>query len=105
MVSPVVEEGSTQKTIYFPDARWFDYYDGSEDGPRGGERTFDVPMSHIMLHFRGGFIYPTQEPALNTDLSRQNPFGLTVALDDNNEAEGRMYYDDGDSIGKFWRQV
>jgi alpha-glucosidase (family GH31 glycosyl hydrolase) len=52
------------------------------------------------LHVRGGNILPTQEPALNTMLSRENPFGLIVALDETNSAGGSLYYDDGDSVGK-----
>lgn len=32
-------------------------------------------------------------------LSRQNPFGLIVALDDAMEANGQMYYDDGITHG------
>lgn len=43
---------------------------------------------------------PTQEPALNTMLSRQNPFGLIVALDETMSAKGQMYYDDGITHGK-----
>lgn len=42
---------------------------------------------------------PTQEPALNTMLSRQNPFGLIVALDETFSAKGDMYYDDGITYG------
>lgn len=33
--------------------------------------------------------------------SRQNFVGLTVALDDKGEAEGQMFWDDGQSIGKY----
>jgi alpha-glucosidase (family GH31 glycosyl hydrolase) len=61
--------------------------------------TLGAPFGFINLHVRGGNILPTQEPALNTVISRQNPFGLIVALDDNNSAQGGIYYDDGDSIG------
>ncbi|CAG7731292.1 unnamed protein product, partial [Allacma fusca] len=42
--------------------------------------------------------YPTQAPALNTVLSRQNPFGLIVALSEDGSAAGKLYVDDGDSI-------
>lgn len=31
--------------------------------------------------------------------SRRNPMGLIVALDDNNEAAGELFWDDGDSRG------
>lgn len=30
MVSPVVREGHESVTAYFPDARWYDYYNGAE---------------------------------------------------------------------------
>lgn len=33
--------------------------------------------------------------------SRQNFVGLTVALDDKGEAEGQMFWDDGQSISKY----
>jgi len=59
----------------------------------------NAPSDFINLHVRGGNILPTQEPALNTLKSKQNPFGLIVALSENGKAEGGIYYDDGDSIG------
>ena len=65
----------------------------------------DAPLDFINVHFRGGVIYPTQEPAVNTELSRKNPFGLVIALDDTGMAEGRLYIDDGDSIGTFMSNV
>lgn len=33
--------------------------------------------------------------------SRKNPLALTVALDDSQLAEGRLYWDDGVRIGKY----
>lgn len=62
--------------------------------------NLDAPLEFINLHIRGGYILPTQDPALNTMLSRENPFGLIVALSGSYSAEGGMYYDDGDSVGK-----
>lgn len=38
---------------------------------------------------------------MNTDASRQNPFGLIIALDDESSAQGSLYYDDGNSIGNL----
>ena len=99
MVSPVLEAGKTSVDVYFPDSRWFDYYQGREVYSRGSTATLPAPLNFINVHLRGGYVYPTQEPALNTEASRLNPLGLIVALDDNERAEGRMYYDDGDSYG------
>ncbi len=58
----------------------------------------NAPLNFINLHVRGGYIIPTQEPANNTFYSRQNPIGLVVALNDNLEADGELFYDDGDSL-------
>lgn len=32
--------------------------------------------------------------------SRKNPMGLIIALDDNNEAVGELFWDDGESTGE-----
>jgi alpha-glucosidase (family GH31 glycosyl hydrolase) len=97
LISPVLEEGVTQLEAYFPSgARWFDYYTGSEVPT--GQQTLDAPLDHINVHVRGGGVYPTQAPALNTVLSRQNPFGLIIALSQDGTASGKLYVDDGDSI-------
>lgn len=96
MISPVLEEGLTSIDVYFPEARWFNYHTGVEVNARGNAITVPAPLDFINLHLRGGIVYPTQEPAINTELSRQNPFGLMVVLDEFNRAEGQMYYDDGE---------
>uniref|UniRef100_A0A8C0ZWV6 Sucrase-isomaltase, intestinal n=1 Tax=Castor canadensis TaxID=51338 RepID=A0A8C0ZWV6_CASCN len=60
--------------------------------------TFFSPLEHINLHVRGGYILPLQQPAQNTYYSRKNPLGLIIALDENNEAKGELFWDDGQSI-------
>ncbi|XP_011923775.1 PREDICTED: maltase-glucoamylase, intestinal-like [Cercocebus atys] len=62
---------------------------------RGEWKTLPAPLDHINLHVRGGYILPWQEPALNTHLSRKNPLGLIIALDENKEAKGELFWDDG----------
>ena len=59
--------------------------------------TLDAPLGTIPIHIRGGNIIPTQQPEVNTQLSRHNPFGLIIALDENGEADGSLYWDDLDS--------
>ena len=99
MVTPVLAQGATSVQGYFPDSRWFDYYEGREMNARNSTVTLSAPLDFINIHLRGGIIYPTQEPAINTEASRLNPLGLIVALDDSNRADGRMFYDDGESLG------
>ena len=52
----------------------------------------------INLHLKGGIIIPTQEPNVTTMDSRINPLGLIVSLDENSEATGELYWDEGDSL-------
>lgn len=88
--------------------------------PKIGQVSWQTPMDSINLHVRGGFIIPQQAEALNTKLrcisvhhsirsrkyritcnlffSRQNDFNLIVALSDSEEAEGDLFWDDGESI-------
>uniref|UniRef100_A0AAQ5ZHE7 alpha-glucosidase n=1 Tax=Amphiprion ocellaris TaxID=80972 RepID=A0AAQ5ZHE7_AMPOC len=58
-----------------------------------------VPAEKLGLHIRGGAILPTQRPEVTLTYSRRNPMGLIIALDDNNEAAGELFWDDGDSRG------
>jgi alpha-glucosidase (family GH31 glycosyl hydrolase) len=61
-----------------------------------------APLDHIPLHIRGGSIITTQVPAMNTELSRQNPFGLIIAPNvGNTNITFSLYCDDGEEIGKI----
>ncbi|GAB6028306.1 hypothetical protein CHUAL_002480 [Chamberlinius hualienensis] len=97
-IAPVVDKGATTVDIYFPYTRWFDYYTGAEVTNTGSTVTVSAPLDGpIPLHIRGGYIIPTQEPSVTTDKSRQNPFGLIVALDSDGNAKGSFFWDDGDT--------
>lgn len=98
MISPVLEEATYTVEVYFPDARWYDYYTGEEmTEQRGIVDILLAPMDTIHLHVRGGYVLPTQQPANTTVYSRLNPLGLIVALDDNYEASGDLFWDDGET--------
>jgi alpha-glucosidase (family GH31 glycosyl hydrolase) len=60
-----------------------------------------APLSKINVHIRGGFIIPMQSPGDNLALGRNNPFTLLVALSEQGNATGNLFWDDGDTIGLF----
>lgn len=61
-----------------------------------------APLDYIPLHVHGGNILPTQDPERTTQSARNNPFGLIIALDENQSAKGSLFYDDGgDTIGNW----
>ena len=65
----------------------------------GSWHKLDAPLDKINLHVRGGHILPWQQPSTTTYMSRQNPMGLLVALDDMDLASGKLFWDDGESLG------
>ncbi|XP_021568327.1 putative maltase-glucoamylase-like protein FLJ16351 [Carlito syrichta] len=101
LISPVLKSNTFEIEAYFPRARWYNYNTESGKNSTGEWKRLEAPLDHINLHVRGGYILPWQEPAMNTHFSRQNFMGLTVALDDNGEAEGQMFWDDGQSINTY----
>ncbi|XP_059472228.1 maltase-glucoamylase-like [Neocloeon triangulifer] len=98
LVSPALDIGALTVTAYFPAGNWFDYYTGEKITSIGQYMLLDAPYDFIPLHVRSGRILPTQEPANNTVFSRQNAFGLIVALDATRNAVGDLFWDDGESI-------
>jgi len=98
LISPVLNEGQKQVVAYFPDAIWYNYNNGAKLSIRKGYTTLNAPLEMIPLHLRGGVIFSTQGPGINTEVSKMNPFGLIIALDDLGEAQGLLYVDSGESI-------
>lgn len=106
MVTPCLEQGATTVKGVFPGVRdgktvWYDWYTGrkASEGVRPGENiTIDAPLGHIPVFLRGGSVVPVQEPGMTTTESRSKPWGLIVALDWHEFAEGVLYLDDGESL-------
>ena len=96
LVSPVIEELKEDVDAYFPKNNWFRYYDGYLETNEGQETIkLNAQLDFIPLHIRGGYIMPTQKSANTTHYARQNEFGLIVAPNNDNEAYGDLFYDDG----------
>lgn len=105
MVSPVVHDGAISKRVYFPNATWYDAVSGQQlvdPSVPVASRTIGLltPLHALQLHVRGGYIVPTQQPAMTTTLSRRGAFTLVVALDNDvrPHASGELFVDDGDSL-------
>ncbi|CAN9511486.1 unnamed protein product [Ophioblennius macclurei] len=97
LITPVLEPGVDRLTVYMPDAKWYDYETMEQITARKNMFTMYLPADKMGLHIRGGAILPTQRPDVTTTYSRRNPMGLIIALDDNNQAAGELFWDDGDS--------
>ncbi|XP_068261886.1 sucrase-isomaltase, intestinal isoform X1 [Nyctibius grandis] len=99
LISPVLDPGVDVIQAYIPDAVWYEYDTGVKISVRKQWTSMYLPADKLGLHLRGGYIYPTQQPANTTVASRKNPMGLIIALDDNNAASGDLFWDDGESTG------
>lgn len=104
LITPVLEKGATSVKGVFPGigdgTRWYDWYTLQEvKGVNPSENvTMAAPLEHINVHIRGGSIIPMQQPAYTTAQNRANPYSLLVALDNDENATGSLYLDDGKSI-------
>uniref|UniRef100_A0A2K6UC28 Maltase-glucoamylase n=1 Tax=Saimiri boliviensis boliviensis TaxID=39432 RepID=A0A2K6UC28_SAIBB len=96
LITPVLDEGVEKVMAYVPDAVWYDYETGGQVGWRKQKVEMELAGDKIGLHLRGGYIFPTQQPNTTTLASRKNPLGLIIALDENKEAKGELFWDDGE---------
>ncbi|XP_017279452.1 maltase-glucoamylase, intestinal [Kryptolebias marmoratus] len=97
LITPVLDPGVDRIQAYIPDAVWYNYETMERLADRRKEVELYLPGDKLGLHIRGGAILPTQRPEVTTTYSRRNPMGLIIALDDNNQAAGELFWDDGDS--------
>ncbi|XP_068440776.1 sucrase-isomaltase, intestinal isoform X2 [Clinocottus analis] len=97
LITPVLHPGVDNVRAYVPDAVWYDYETMEQLAVRRNYVNMHLPADKLGLHIRGGAILPTQRPDVTTTYSRRHPMGLIVALDDNNQAAGELFWDDGDS--------
>ena len=98
LIAPVLYEQTFVVNTYFPDQRWYSYYTGDEIETRGSHQQINAPLDFIPIFLAGGEIIPMQTPDVTTMDARMNNLGLIISLDDNNEARGELYWDEGDSL-------
>ncbi|KAF4072036.1 hypothetical protein AMELA_G00269730 [Ameiurus melas] len=97
LITPVLDAGVDKVRAYIPDAVWYNYETEEKIKERKQQVEMDLPIDKMGVHIRGGAILPIQRPAVTTVDSRRSPMGLIIALDDNNQASGELFWDDGHS--------
>ena len=103
LISPVLEEGATKLKVYLPDGLWYYAYAdvGKVLNSPGDFVDFSVTLDDLPLHIRGGSILPLQEPSTTTTATRASPVTLIVAPDRDGNADGFLYWDDGESLSTY----
>jgi alpha-D-xyloside xylohydrolase len=101
LVTPVLDQGVTSVTGYFPRGNWYNFKTRSIDYHHievGSYHTISTPLTSTNVHVSGGTILPLQGAAMTTTAARLTPFTFLVGLCLHGGAEGSLYYDDGEQI-------
>jgi alpha-D-xyloside xylohydrolase len=77
LVNPVTEAGATSRHLYLPDARWYDFWDGTS---LAGDKWVDAsaPLNRIPLYVRAGSLVPVGPEIEYTTEKPPDPIELRV---------------------------
>ena len=96
MACPVYEYGARERSVYFPEGGWYDFYTGQYI--EGGQRlTVPAPYERMPLYVRAGSILPVGPAIEWTD--EDVPDHVTFLVYAGKNAEFTFYEDDGTSYG------
>lgn len=100
LVKPVVSEGVTSTDVYIADdAKYYDYFDYTIYHGAGKRHSVPAPLEKVPVLMQGGHIIPRRDrPRRTSALMKWDPYTLVVVLDNNGEAEGSLYVDDGETF-------
>lgn len=99
LIIPVLDQGVNLVEAYLPPGLWYDFYNGNINNITDDVGTilqFDASLSkNTTLLLRGGRIITRQKPELTSKLTIRNPVEILIGLNEQNEATGDVYFDDG----------
>ena len=97
LVSPVVEQGQTQKTVYLPQDTWVDYW--TDNSYAGGQNVVvQTPLETMPLFVRAGSIVPMQSVMNYTNERPLDTLFLEVYPSMSRTASFSLYEDDGATL-------
>jgi len=98
LVKPVTSSGQQSTTVYLPGNEPWYTMDGKQVFSGGQTVTVTTPLDYIPVYQRGGSIVPKKERARrSSDVMRNDPFTLQIALNSKKQAFGQLYLDDESS--------
>ncbi|MGE5353959.1 MAG: TIM-barrel domain-containing protein, partial [Acidobacteriota bacterium] len=97
LVSPVVTEGQTSKSVYLPEGSWVDFFD---DHIYNGSQTITVsaPVGKLPVFIKMGSIIPMQPVVNNTEEMPSDTLLLRVYPSIDNPGNFKLYEDDGKTL-------
>ncbi|RWS21269.1 lysosomal alpha-glucosidase-like isoform X1 [Leptotrombidium deliense] len=97
LIIPVLEQNSTSVNGYLPAGRWWTWNTTSVLKSEGESFTFNTEIDEINIFVREGAIIPFSNEVMITKELQDSNFNLLITLDENSEANGELFWDDGDS--------
>lgn len=95
LVAPVLKEGQTRRTVYFPPGRWIDWdYGYAYEGGRSW--IVAAPQNRIPVAVKAGAIIPLAPEMQNTAQGKWDP--LTLEVFPHGRSTFTLYQDDGESF-------
>jgi alpha-glucosidase (family GH31 glycosyl hydrolase) len=79
LVAPVVTRGATSRSVYLPEARYFDFWTGARVAG-GGDVTMSAPLDVVPVLARQGAIVPMLSADVETVVPSQD--GSVVSMAD-----------------------
>ncbi|CAG8718850.1 17525_t:CDS:2, partial [Acaulospora morrowiae] len=103
LISPMLlPQHSVILSAYIPPGIWYDFYTHFASfkvkDPKGVYRDLNAPLNEMPIHIRGGYAIPMSHPGMTTTESRNSNLSLLVALNEEGNAKGSFYLDDGESL-------
>jgi len=94
LVAPFLDDSNNNMKITLPKStRWYNYFTKKEVQQ---EVEIEYNGGRTPVFIRGGGIIPIkQRIRKSSELMFYDPFTLIIALDENNQAQGEIYVDDG----------
>jgi alpha-glucosidase len=93
LVAPVYKSGGRRDSIYLPEGRWFDYWDGTVYAGQRWLTNYDAPLDKLPLFIKAGGIVPMYPP-MNYDGERPADT-LTLDIYPFGKSSFDLYEDDG----------
>lgn len=104
LVAPIFERDQIKRLLYLPPGKW--YALGHPDKPLQGNQwmTIDVDLTTIPIYVKGGSIVVRNTVGKNTAETFSKPESYEIYPDEQNEAKGYYYHDDGVSTNDLKQQ-
>jgi len=99
LVAPVLEKAVTERKLYLPEGKWYDFFD-TTSFKGGGWINEPVSISHIPAFVKEGsfvpLMYNFSKPAATSKDLKDDDIHI-IYYPSSNKSSGVVYYDDGES--------